>query len=106
MNGDTAELCPNMINIPTSMSMMIIGSSHHFLRTRMKAHRSPKIDSFDMVLNEGVDERRQHGILRENEEQTKEDDDDQNRHQPPFLAHTHELPEIPEDREFRHRGGV
>jgi len=84
------------------------GNSHHFFRTRMKAHKSPKIESFDIlfVLNEGVDERRQHRVLRENEEQTKKDDDDQNRHQPPFLAHTHELPEIPEDREFRHRGGV
>src|SRR3972149_4697383 len=46
MNGATAEPCVNTTSRPSSASISTIGPSHHFLRTRMKAHSSAKIPNF------------------------------------------------------------
>ena len=37
MNGASADPCAKISSAPTSISTMMIGSSHHFLRTFMKA---------------------------------------------------------------------
>src|SRR2546428_9951637 len=40
MNGARADPCANTTSAPTRSITKRIGSSHHFLRTRMKAHSS------------------------------------------------------------------
>jgi len=41
MNGASADPCAKTSNAPTTIMTSIIGSNHHFFRTRMKAHNSP-----------------------------------------------------------------
>src|SRR5690606_923358 len=40
MNGASTEPCAKISSPPISTITMMIGSSHHFFRTRMKAHSS------------------------------------------------------------------
>src|SRR5258705_9421407 len=44
MNGATAEPSVRTISTESKSIVITIGPSHHFLRTFMKAHSSPKID--------------------------------------------------------------
>src|SRR5438132_1412476 len=46
MNGATADPCVNITSRPSRASITTMGPSHHFLRTRMKAHSSPMMPSF------------------------------------------------------------
>src|SRR3989338_10785999 len=47
MNGAKIEFCAKIRRIPKRMITRRIGISHHFLRTRMKAQRSAKMESLD-----------------------------------------------------------
>src|SRR4030095_14694089 len=46
MNGAPAEPCVNTTSRPSSASISTMGPSHHFFRTRMKAHNSPRMPHF------------------------------------------------------------
>src|SRR5215472_9951446 len=45
MKGATAEPCVSTISAESNNIVTRIGASHHFLRTRMNAQSSPKIES-------------------------------------------------------------
>src|SRR3989344_9651372 len=49
MNGLNEELCPNIINMPTSMSITIMGASHHAFLTLRKSHSSAIRGLFGML---------------------------------------------------------
>src|SRR5437867_5914750 len=69
MNGASTELCANTKSAPTNSITTMIGSSHHFFRTRMKAQSSrarlpllmmetPGSICHEIGLQEGGSERR------------------------------------------------
>lgn len=58
------------------------------------------------TLKDGVDERRERRTLCEDEDQTKQRDEEDQRKQPPLLADAHEVPEVDENGELGHVGGV
>src|SRR5712692_8690116 len=41
MKGASADPCAKISSAPTNSMVTMMGSSHHFFRTRMKAHTSP-----------------------------------------------------------------
>lgn len=45
MNGATADDCAKKIKSPNARSMIIIGASHHFLRTLKKSQNSFNMES-------------------------------------------------------------
>ena len=49
MNGASGEPCAKMRIRPSSVIRSTIGSSHHFLRIRMKDQSSANIESLDMI---------------------------------------------------------
>ena len=50
MNGARAEPCVRTMKKPRSRRTKMIGPSHHFFRTLMNAHNSPKIASLLLTL--------------------------------------------------------
>src|SRR6266542_1018214 len=55
MKGASAEPCAKISSTPTSSMVMMMGNSHHFFRTRMKAHNSlvmlePLMDQVSLKL--------------------------------------------------------
>ena len=49
MNGTTADPSVNTKRAPNNARKMMMGASHHFLRTMRKSQNSKKIESFDIV---------------------------------------------------------
>ena len=49
MKGATADPSVNTNRVPNNARRMIIGASHHFLRTMRKSQNSSNIESFDIV---------------------------------------------------------
>ena len=49
MKGATADPSVNTKRVPNNARKMIIGDSHHFLRTMRKSQISKNIESFDIV---------------------------------------------------------
>ena len=49
MKGATADPSVNTKRAPNNTRKMMIGASHHFLRTMRKSQNSKKIESFDIV---------------------------------------------------------
>src|SRR5262245_56586001 len=54
MNGATAVPWVKTTKRPSSTSISTIGPSHHFLRTRMKAHSSPRMLSFSLDSSKAI----------------------------------------------------
>src|SRR2546428_4422672 len=55
MKGASADPCAKISNTPTSSMVTMMGSSHHFFRSRMKAHNSlvmlePLMDQVSLEL--------------------------------------------------------
>src|SRR5881396_3807972 len=65
---------------------------------RPKRRRSARDAAPDMGLEEGVDEGRERRSLREHDERAEEGEHEHDRPEPPFLAHTHEGPELAQER--------
>src|SRR6266704_1235185 len=64
---------------------------------RPKRRRSAR-DAPGMGLEERVDEGRERRSLREHDECAEEGEHEHDRPEPPFLAHTHEAPELSQER--------
>ena len=50
MKGATAEPSVNTKRAPNNTSKIMIGASHHFLRTMRESQESKKIETFDGLL--------------------------------------------------------
>ena len=50
MNGETALLCPKIINVPTNINKIIVGANHHAFRFIKKLPNSPINDLFFAIF--------------------------------------------------------